>query len=472
MKGHFCFSKMDLFPRFRQFVCNLQLIQEGEKILLGVSGGVDSMVLLDLFLRLKKEMPLDLGVGHFNHGLRGTQADSDEQFVKDYCTKHGIPFYSSRGNVAEWAQKEKRSLEEMARIFRYRFLHEIMYGNSYQKIALGHHADDQAETVLFHLIRGAGLRGISGMKPIQGVVIRPLLFATRNEIEAYANDREIPFCVDETNMDRRYARNFIRWEVLNPLKSRFGEGVVRTICRIASASAEIIPLIEREADLAFVKVVRRGPIGEILLDLSQFLQYFSIVQKAVLDRIVLQFFPDGISLKSTEYDRVLCLAFHGRSGQKTILKNKIHVFKTGSNLAFLREDGELPQEIDVKMGQWVELWNGMKFLASPYSGDSIRFSEKDPNTEYFDMEQVHFPLKIRRWKRGDVFIPLGMSKPKRLKAFFIDEKISNYLRPRIPLLTDTEGKRILWVAGYRMADSVKIKDQTRSILKVQLQFFS
>ena len=193
---------------------------------------------MDLFLSNRLSWDLTLGVAHVNHGLRGKMADKDELFVRDLVHRNGLPFYHKKEDVRTYAMKNKISIEEGAREVRYKFLYALLDRLNYDRLALGHHANDQAETILMNLVRGSGLRGMGGMRPTRDRVIRPLLFVSRGTVESYAVERSLDFVEDASNRDRKFLRNRIRWDVIPVLENASGHQVVSPICRTGDACQE------------------------------------------------------------------------------------------------------------------------------------------------------------------------------------------------------------------------------------------
>jgi tRNA(Ile)-lysidine synthase len=459
---------MELLDQFESYCRKHGLFRFNDKILLGVSGGVDSMVLMDLFCRIHTEFCLSLAVVHLNHGLRGDASDADEQFVKHQSKEYGVSFYSKKAEVLDFAESEKRSVEEAARILRFQYFNDLLARLQFDKIALGHQADDQAETILLHLVRGAGLAGTTGIRSINGNIIHPLLFATRKEIESYAAFRGLEYRTDQSNLDLTYRRNRMRWDILQNLKIQFGNGIVRTICRFGQIALETQAFIDHEAEKVFSDCARQGRWGEIVLDIFPFLSYFRAVQKAILLKIA-AFFDEDAVLNSKDYDRLFEFIDKGKSGRKAFFSNQIEAVKSGQQVVFItRKRGE-NEGFPVSIGEWVDLKAGMRFRATVQDAafQECDFKLKSPYIEYFDYEKIAFPLKVRYSQPGDAIVPLGMHHSKKLKAFFIDQKIPNYLRRIIPLLADS--KSLLWVIGVRMHDRVKITPATRTVLKVEVK---
>jgi tRNA(Ile)-lysidine synthase len=460
------FFFMELFDRFHAFCLDLSLFSPGDRILLGVSGGPDSMVLFDLFLRMRESMTLSLAVAHLHHGLRGTSADGDEAFVAAQCSARKIPFYSRRENVPDFAATGRRSIEEAGRILRFRFFRELIENPGFEKIALGHHADDNAETVLLNLFRGAGLRGARGIRPSNGRVIHPILFATRDEIVAYAAFREIEYRADPSNRERNFRRNRIRQDIMEPLKLEFGRSIVNRIGRFAGITDEALQFIDHEAESAFDRSAGRGPNGEILLDIFPLLSYFKAVQKSVLYRIFRELLGEEFSLTADEYARILSLAEKGKSGRRLKVSGMVHVVCSGERLVFFRNLPAPAGPIPVSPGEWIPLDGNSRIRVEiqRMSGASPKRADW-PFAESMDGDKIRYPLVVRRYRTGDRFVPLGMKSPKKLKRFFIDEKIPNFLRDRIPILSDAEGP--VWIIGHRIADRVKITPETKTVLKAE-----
>ena len=459
---------MELFKQFCLSNKANGLIQPGDKIILGVSGGVDSIVMLNLFHRLKNAMNLSLTVAHVNHRLRGESADQDEAFVAFMSDRYNVPFFSKKVDVAGLASSAGKSIEEAARILRYQFFNELLGSIGYSRIALAHHADDQAETIFLNIIRGSGLRGISGMRYVNGRLIRPLLFACRKEIETYAAEQQLEYRVDQTNFDRRYRRNRIRLDIMGELKTNFGGRVVKVISRLGESADESQLFIDHEADKAFSKVSRKGKWGEIILDIYSFLKYFKAVQKGILSKIVESLTDNRICIDSKTYARIFDLVEKAASGKRLAIAGPILVAKCGGKVVFIRKQINPTGIENAPIGIKVELWHGMRFnasLVSRFHPGQIR--AKRPNTEYLDYDKINFPLRIRTYQTGDKLIPLGMVKEKKLKKFFIDQKVPNYLRTQIPLLFDST--HLLWVTGYRIDDRIKITKETKRVLMIKIE---
>jgi tRNA(Ile)-lysidine synthase len=460
---------MELLERFQSHCLRNGLLQPGEKILMGVSGGVDSISLLDLICRVRGTFDLSLAVAHFNHGLRGNASDADEAFVKSQCAKRGIPFFRDCADVLNFSRSEKRSIEEAARILRFRFFRDLLAWLRFDKIALGHQADDQAETVLLRLVRGAGLKGMAGIRSLDRNVIHPLLFATRSEIESYATFRGIEFRIDQSNFDLRYRRNWVRRGILQDLKTQFGNGVVRTIGRFGEIALETQAFVDHEAEKAFSVCVQRGQWGEIILDICPFLGYFRTIQKAVLGKIWSCFFPEQSVLNHRDYERLLILIEKGKSGKKILFPNQIEAVKSGGRVIFIQLKRSQTEEIPVSVGEWIPVMDGIRFRAeirdAPLWKNGFKFD--NPCVEHFDYEKIVFPLRIRYYQSGDNIVPLGMQHSKKLKTLFIDQKIPNSLRKSIPLLADA--KSLLWIMGVRMHDRVKVTQSTKTVLRVEFE---
>jgi len=467
-KGRFClWMGMDIRKKFDLFVRENSLLDRGDGVLLAVSGGVDSVVLMDLFLRIRSLWNLSLAVAHVNHGIRGRSADRDEVFVRDLARNRGLLFYSHKVDAKRYSRERKLSLEEGARELRFRFMESLLKRMDYDRLALGHHADDHAETILMNLVRGSGLRGLRGIRPLRGFVIHPLLFMRRKDIQLYAQKRGLHFVVDASNRERRFLRNRMRWDVLKKLENAVGSHVVSTISRAGDAVSEAQVLLEYQARRARRRIALVHSQNEIILDIYKFLHYFKAVQKTVLMQILEEFFCDRGRVRSIEIDRLLHLAEEGKSGGVVELGKGVKAVRSRDKLVFVRETPPFfPRGVCV--GQPIDLsGTGFQFRSSllKWDGEKEAFASNS-QVEFLDYDTLPLPLALRLFRQGDWFIPLGMGGKKKLQDFFVDEGIPNYRRSSVPLLVG--GESILWVVGYRIDDRFKVTEKTRNVLKVEI----
>ena len=458
---------MDILEKFEAFIRDNGLFHKEDRVLLAVSGGGDSVVLLDLFIRIRYRWNLGLAVAHVHHGLRGRTADRDEAFVRDLARACGLPFFSRKVDVKGYSKIHRLSLEEGAREMRFGFLESILNRIHFDRLALGHHANDHAETILMNLVRGSGLRGLGGIRPLRGRVIHPLLCVTKEEIRLYAENQGLNFVVDASNRERRFLRNRVRWDVLKELENVLGSHVVSTICRTGSAVAEAEILLEYVSRKARRRITVASSRNEIVLDIYKFLRYFNAVQKTILIQIVEDFFFHKRHVRSTEIDRILRLAGEGKSGGVVELGDGVKVVRSRERLAFVREHPPFPRTI-VRVGQPVNFPDiGIKFRSTllQWNGKE-EILTNDKNMEFLDYDTLPLPLLLRSPRQGDWFIPLGMGGKKKLQDFFVDEGVPNYRRSFTPLLVG--GESVLWVVGHRIDDRYKVTGKTRNVLKVEI----
>ena len=459
---------MEILQKWIQFVREQRLFSPGNKILLGVSGGIDSVVMLDLFLRISHSWNLKLAVVHVNHHLRGRSADTDEQFVRNLARDFNLPFYGLKSDVKSYSKKNRLSIEAGAREVRFRFFDRMLKQLGYDSVALAHHADDQAETVLMHLVQGSGLRGLRGMLPKRDRIIRSLLPITRGEIEKYSIERKLKFVVDKSNYETRHTRNKIRWDVLQPLKRRMGESVIRSICHTASIVSESESYLEFEVNKIRKHVIVSCSEQEIVLDIDRFLHYFKTIQKTLLIQIFEEFFHFTRNLRAHEFDRIINLAIYGKSGSYIEIGNHYRIARTKKQLSLIRNINGCPS-IPVEIGLEILLpERHLKFHTEILNEKRSEISFiNNKKVEYLDMSKIPSPLIVRSVKPGDWFVPLGMKGKKKLHDFFIDEKVPFYKRSSIPLLVG--GDSIVWVMGHRLDERFKLDEDTKKILKVEIK---
>jgi len=456
---------MDLLGAFEGFIQRNALLQKGDKIVVSVSGGMDSVVLLDLFLRIRSRWNLTLAVAHLNHGLRGLQADQDESFVRDWVRLKGLPFHSLKVDVKAYTKIHKCSIEQGARQVRFGFLKSVLNQLDFDRLALGHQANDQAETILMNLSRGAGLRGLRGICPKQGQVIRPLLFASRKAIEVYVKERKLRWVEDASNRSRYFLRNRVRMDVIRSMEKAVGGHAISGICRSGMAVQEVETFLDYAAKEARKQIILEKSPNEIILDIFKFLGYFKAVQKIVLIQLVEEIFQRQV--RSFEMERILHLAEKGKSGGIVEFDGEGQVVRSRNTLAIIKGRASFPPTI-VHVGQTVEFSPArMQFRSDVLaSGQRTIDFALDSNIEYLDYHAIRFPLMLRTFQAGDRFIPLGMKGKKKLHDFFVDEGVPNYRRSSVPLLVDRD--HILWVAGFRINERYKVTERTEKILKVEI----
>ena len=456
---------MPMMNRFTSFLKNNGLVSPGETIVLAVSGGMDSMVLLHLFSRIQQDWQLRIIVVHVNHLLRGHASDSDERFVIRHVRQSGFPMMSFHANVQILAEQNKLSIEEAARLVRFDCLNQAARQTGADRIALAHHLQDQAETMLMHLARGSGVRGLGGIKPGQNFIIHPLLCFTRGEIEQWAVSEKIPYVTDATNTDTRFVRNRIRQYIIAPLIDHYGEEVLRQFGRSASILQETQDYLDHMTREAFDRLVTQLESGEIILDILPFLHYFIIIRKMIIQEIIRRY---GYRTTFQEINRIMDLIAHGTQGAKVYIQNSIQVLKYPDSLVFSRIN-PIFQYYTAKVGKpCVCDGFGILFHARRVKDRTkIEVRNPDPNIEYIDSDFIEGTLEIRHWKPGDWFIPFGMDHKKKIHDFFIDEKIPSYRRTNIPIVTC--GGSVVWIAGYRLDNRYKVHDHTSRILQLMIE---
>jgi len=460
---------MTLLQRFQNLITARRLVEPGEKVLVAVSGGIDSVTLLDLFVRSREELKLHLGVVHVNHGLRGRESDDDEVFVRSLAEGHDLPIYVSRLDPQEYVRLKGLSLEGAARRLRYGAFQEVLQSEGYDRLATAHTANDQAETVLDHLLRGSGVRGLAGIPLIRDRTIRPLLPFTRKEIETYAADHQLAYRLDSSNLSPRFRRNRIRRELIPLLEERFNAAVVPTLAKTAVILREVEEYLQAEGKRAFDQCVKAHEKEKIVLDLQCFLGYFNITKKYVLLYAAQSAAGGGLRLNTDVLERILHIAEGQASGKTVPLGLGWEAKISGTNLVILRRP-PVPFELSIEIGRSYELFEGQAVFKSDLQpvGQKVEAFPEDPNLALVDYDSLTLPLVVRTPRAGDRFRPLNLGGTKKLSDFFIDEKVPNHWRPYVPVVVCPKG--IVWVSGYRLDDRFKVTDETKQMLRLELRW--
>ena len=443
--------------RFREYCRTHVLFGEHDTVIAAVSGGVDSMVLLDL---LARERGLRVIVGHFNHGLRGAESDGDEAFVARRTADYGFSFHAGRGDTAGESQRRKVGIQEAARDLRYDFLRQIRESAGGGRIATAHHADDNAETILLHLFRGTGVQGMAGIPVARDGIIRPLLFTGRAEIEEFARNEQLPFRTDSSNAKDGYTRNAVRHRVLPLLKEVVSPSVVENINRSGENFRALAAYIMEEAARTLEACTAGRSAGGIRLAIdrlsAQPLLLRQLAVRGALDEAA------GAAAGTEHVDAVLAL-LENEPGARIDLPGGTGAERTRDELVIGPADGAAGFDYTVEVGRAYTL-RGFRFAATLVAA---RGPAAGRETEYADAAATGpGPLTLRSWREGDAFVPLGMEGRKKVSDFFVDEKVPARGKKSIPLLL-TPGGEIVWVCGMRLDDRFKVTPATRRVMKLE-----
>jgi len=477
------------------------MIKSGDRILISISGGPDSTFLTHLLYLMRPVLNLTLFGFCLDHMTRNGESTKDALFVEKLCRELDIELFRQKIDAQKWCRENKLSFQEGARKLRMEKLLEISKENNIGKIATGHNADDNIETFLMHLVRGAGARGLSGIKPISGKFIRPLIDIFRKDIIAYLDNKKISYCVDRTNIENIYFRNRVRNTLIpfisNHFLKSFKSNVLRSI-NILKDEDEFL----REysvAKLAEIASIEKSETGKYAALIKIPVLKIKEEARAVQRRIVLAAIEmtNGTleNIRFNNIDDILGICSSGGESKVIQPEERIRVFKIGSYIYFMNVDyiRLLPDEFrqflksigkveaekrgkeaeksgkEIKVGTKIKLKDFNLELSSELlkiGNDKIKFNEVKNSEAFLDYAKIKPPIKARIWKKGDKFYPLGMQKEKKLQDFFINSKIPIHLRKLVPVFIDRE--KIIWVGRHRIDNRVRITEDTKEVLHLKL----
>jgi len=456
------------------------MVAAGDKVLVGVSGGPDSICLLNVLEDLRSRYSLTILVAHFNHKLRGAASERDAQFVEQVALGKGLAFMEGSGDVGAYAKAAKLSIEAAGRELRYDFFVRSSLSAGADKVAVGHSADDQAETILMRLLRGAGPEGLAGIPPVRllgkstgrPTLIRPLLNAWRSDIMHYVRTRKLKYRKDVSNESLEYLRNKIRLELIPHLKKEYNPKIRQRLANAASALAIENDFMETESGLlASEMIIERKP-GWLVFDVRLLATLHPSLRKRIVSALVSLADARASMLEAVHFDdadALLC-SDSGRLDLPGGLR-----FEISEGRGLISRTAQQPQistkafnvSIDgttsIPVLDIVVKTKVMGCISSP--PHLVRLC--NPNRQYFNLDEVRPPIEIRLRRPGDSFSPLGASGSKKLKDFFIDKKVPRFLRDRVPLLISNG--RIMWIMGYAIDRKFRLKSDTGSAFRVDYE---
>ena len=463
-----------MLDKIEQYMLNNHMPVRNGHVIVGVSGGADSMCLLFVMLSLRSRLNMTVTAVHIHHGLRGAEADADEAFTKAFCQVQDIECVIFRTDIRAMAHREKLTEEEAGRKYRYMCFEQVRAQKHAACIAVAHHQDDQAETVLFNLARGSGLAGLSGIAPVRDKIIRPLLCLNRREIEALLEENHIDFCTDRTNFDTNYTRNKLRHQVLPFFTEEINSETVAHISKTAVNVRAVLEYIRQQAEEALSCVSLQNQPQTLQCRL--FLQYPEIIQKEMLrswlDRhtgslkdITEKHIEAIIDLAKNQSGRRIHLPYGGiavRSGEGMTLK---YVKENAPQKASTEEIeiSQMPCEIEIEPGMTLTF----DFLSlNEEKNEENLIIPENACTKWMDYDKIKGSLKIRHRQSSDV-ISIRGGRHKKLRRVMIDDKIPEDIRNKLWLLAD--GNDILCILGGRMGEDYKVTKDTRTILIVGIK---
>jgi tRNA(Ile)-lysidine synthase len=443
------FKIRKMLLKFKRYISENNLLRPGEKILLGVSGGVDSMVMTHLFMQLG----IEAGIAHCNFSLRSTESDLDEEMVRQFAADNNLEFFTTRFETKKFARENGLSVQMAARELRYGWFESIRAEHGYNSIAVAHNLNDNIETLLINLIRGTGIAGLTGMKPVSNNIIRPLLFASRKEIVSYCEKNRIIYREDRSNADTKYLRNKIRHQIIPLLKE-----VNPSIESALSETADILMGINEIVN-DYITLLR-AKLSEQREECTVF--SIGLLNQHLRNRAVLfeLFKPFGIAeVNPDDLTRIIKGKTGGRllTGSNIILKNRDEIVVSPVNV-----NPEAVRIIykpeDLKMISGIDSVKSLKV--------TVNFKiPREPANACLDADKLSFPLILRKWHPGDFFFPLGMKHKKKLSDYFTDNKYSIIDKDN-SLILESDGK-IVCILGDRIDDRFRITEDTKKVLIIK-----
>ncbi len=461
--------KTTLKNRFLEFVLGKGLFQPGERVLVAVSGGIDSMVLLHLLYHCRQRLKISLGVVHLHHQIRKKTADLDQQLVKRISHELEIPVWSLTQSLPGFARQQGLSLEEAGHVLRRKLFQELADKQAFQKIATGHHLDDQAETVLMRLITGTGLSGLAGIRLQKGQWVRPLLFASRGDIEQYASWHKLLFRTDETNLDVSILRNKIRLELLPLLMGEYNPQVSRHLTAIAGYFAEWEESFQQQVDQAFQNYVKLSPQNKIEVGIPVFKFYFSGIIIRLIDKIIGQLGVMTEPLSSNQFNDFAEWVQKGKTGGNFRIRESVVAYKRKEKIVFTKSLPAIQRSSISQLYPDTEpllIGSDLKVTLSQIPVHDVVFSP-DRYEEYLEGDRLNFPLSIRLWKPGDRFVPLGLTSSKLISDFLTDLKIGQPEKKRVYVVVN--GEEIVAVLGFQISDQYKVNRKSNKVYRLKLE---
>ncbi len=441
----------NLLERFQSNISQSNMASAQDRILLTVSGGVDSMVMLDLFVA----SGYNVGVAHCNFQLRGQESDEDEQLVEREAAKYGVPLYNRRFNTSEEMASSGDSMEMVARRQRYEWFDELSEEHGYNIISVAHHIDDSIETFFINLFRGTGLKGLTGIKRHRGKIIRPMIFAQRREILEYATSHKIPFREDSSNRSTKYLRNKIRLGLIPRVKEinpKFTSLMRQNIERLSKAQLFINSTIAKISS-----EVMSCHEGIYHLDVER------IDSSLPRDFVIYELLNSSFGFKGDVVDSLLA-SFEAQSSGRRFYSREWVAYTYQGEILITPIPSDDPCEVSVESD-----------ALRNYCGNSILYYEHldigalesfsvPEKVALLDADKLSYPLTLRRWREGDYFVPFGMSGRKKVSDFLIDSKVSQPEKERQFVLLS--GGEVVWVVGRRISERFKIEGQSENILRI------
>jgi tRNA(Ile)-lysidine synthase len=440
-----------VIEEFRKYIEENSLFSKSDKVLLAVSGGIDSMAMAHLFLSSGN----NVGIAHCNFNLRGRESDKDEIFVRNFALNHNTPFYSERFDTTGFATEKGISIQMAARELRYRWFEEIRVKHNYDFISVAHNLNDNAETFLINLTRGSGIAGLTGMKPKHRFIIRPLLFASRAAIVDYSNLNNVDYREDESNSQTKYTRNKIRHIILpqfREINPSFDTTITDTAERLSEINEIVTEYISEIREK--VSVQRSGSIVfriNMLQDLSP--------KRTILYEL---FRPYGIS--KGQLDDVISL-IDAKTGTRLITSD-YRLLKNRKELIVTHSGDNSDGKIEIETVKDFLKYPGCISAEITKVRPDLKIPESS-NIACLDADRISFPMLIRKWKHGDSFYPLGMKQKKKLSDYFIDRKYSIYAKDCCRIL-ESEGK-IVWIMNDRIDNRFRITSATKNALFIEVR---
>jgi tRNA(Ile)-lysidine synthase len=451
----------------RKTIQKYDMLQPGDRIVVGVSGGADSVALLHALWELRGDFHLSLMVAHLDHGLR-PEGEKEADFVRKLAGKLGAPFHCRKADVGSYQKEKGLTVQEAAREVRYAYFSEVAKKNRASKIALGHTADDQAESIIMRILRGSGTRGLSGIPPVRnGFYIRPLIEVWREEVESFLKGKRILYLTDPSNKSRHYLRNRVRHELL-PLLRQYNPRVRQVLVQMADLFRAEEEFWQKYLTEKFPCVVRSRKKEHLILDVPSLAAQPLPIRLRCL-RHAIEKVQGHLRRVSLSHIWAIHSLLEGPDPNRTLrLPQGLIVTRVYQGLHFSRSQEDSPP--------FEHLVLGPGYVEIPEVGRAIRFEtqtrkrkvvyEESPNVALLDFDDLDFPLTLRSFRPGDRFQPLGMEGEKKVKDLFMDCKIPALQRKRIPLLFRED--RLLWVAGVRIDHRARLKPETQRILRAEL----